>query len=71
VQSLACQLLPRLEPDWLLLADRNFCCFKDWCTAVDTGAALVRRIWSDIRLPVLELLPDGSYLSVLVDPKIA
>jgi len=69
-QSLARQLLPQLEPDWLLLADRNFYCFKDWCTAADTGAALVWRVKSDIRLPVLELLPDGSCRSVLVNPKI-
>jgi hypothetical protein len=69
-QSLARKLLPQLEPDWLLLADRNFYCFKDWCTAADTGAALLWRVKSDIRLPVLELLPDGSYRSVLVNPKI-
>src|SRR5215468_1151130 len=64
-QSLARQLLPRLEPDWLLLADRNFYCFKDWCTAADTGAALLWRVKSGIRLPVLELLADGSCRSVL------
>src|SRR5215467_1235015 len=64
-QSLARQLLPQLEEDWLLLADRNFYCFKDWCTAADTGAALLWRVKSDIRLPVLELLADGSYRSVL------
>ena len=69
-QSLARELLPRLEEDWLLIADRNFYCFKDWCTAADTGAALLWRVKSDIRLPVLELLPDGSYRSVLVNPKI-
>jgi len=69
-QSLARQLLPQLEPDWLLLADRNFYCFKDWCTAADTGAALLWRVKSDIRLPVLGLLADGSYRSVLVNPKI-
>ena len=33
-------------------------------------AALLWRVKSDIRLPVLELLPDGSYRSVLVNPKI-
>jgi len=42
-QSLARRLLPQLEEDWLLLADRNFYCFKDWCTAADTGAALAWR----------------------------
>src|SRR3984957_5315990 len=40
-QSLARELLPRLEEDWLLIADRNFYCFRDWCAAADTGAALL------------------------------
>ena len=69
-QSLARTLYPRLEEDWLLIADRNFCNWADWCTAADTGAALLWRVKSDLRLPVLELLPDGSYRSVLVNPKI-
>jgi hypothetical protein len=61
---------PAAGGDWLLIADRNFYCFRDWCTAADTGAALLWRVKWDIRLPVLELLPDGSYRSVLVNPKI-
>jgi hypothetical protein len=69
-QSLARTLYPRLREDWLLIADRNFYCFRDWCTAADTGAALLWRVKSDIRLPALEMLPDGSYRSVLVNPKI-
>ena len=69
-QSLARQLFPRLDEGWLLLADRNFYCFRDWCTAADTGAALLWRVKSDIRLPALEPLPDGSFRSVLVNPKI-
>jgi hypothetical protein len=69
-QSLARGLYPRLEEDWLLLADRNFCNWADWCAAADSGAALLWRVKSDLRLPVLELLPDGSYRSVLVNPKI-
>ncbi len=67
-QFLARDLYPRLEEDWLLIADRNFYCWKDWCAAADTGAALLWRVKSDILLPVLELLPDGSYRSVLVNP---
>ena len=69
-QSLARQLYPRLEEDWLLIADRNFYNWADWCTAAGTGAALLWRVRSDLRLPVLELLPDGSYRSVLLTPKI-
>lgn len=34
-QSLARELYQRLEPDWLLIADRNFYNFADWCAAAD------------------------------------
>ena len=69
-QSLARRLYPRLEEDWLLIADRNFYSWDDWGAAADTGAALLWRVKADLRLPVLDLLPDGSYRSVLVSPKI-
>ena len=44
-QALARRLYPGLEEDWLLLADRNFYSFKDWCAAAGTGAALLWRVW--------------------------
>ena len=69
-QSLARELYQRLEEDWLLIADRNFLNWADWCTAADSGAALLWRVKADLTLPVLELLPDGSYRSVLISPKI-
>jgi len=69
-QSLARELYPRLEPGWLLIADRVFYGWDSWCAAADTGAALLWRVRGDLRLPVLELLPDGSYQSVLLSPKI-
>ena len=69
-QSLARRLYRRLEEDWLLIADRNFYGWQDWCAAADTGAALLWRVKADLRLPVLHLLPDGSYRSALVNPKI-
>ena len=69
-QSLARQLYPRLEEDWLLIADRNFYNWEDWCAAADTGAALLWRVKSDLTLIPLEFLPDGSYRSVLVNPKV-
>jgi hypothetical protein len=69
-QSLARELYPRLEEDWLLIADRNFYNWQDWCIAADTGAALLWRVKSNLALPVLELLPDGSYRSVLLNPKV-
>jgi Insertion element 4 transposase N-terminal len=65
-QSLARTLWPRLEEGWLLLADRMFYGWPDWCAAADSGADLLWRVKDNVRLPYLELLPDGSYRSVLV-----
>jgi hypothetical protein len=69
-QSLARTLYPRLEEDWLLIADRNFYNWQDWCTAADTGAALLWRVKSDLTLVPLEFFRDGSYHSVMVNPKV-
>jgi hypothetical protein len=63
-------MLPHLEEDSLMIADRNFYNWEGWCAAADTGAALLWRVKADLGLPVLELLPDGSYRSVLVSLKI-
>ena len=68
-QSLARTLYPRLE-GWLLLADRLFYNWADWCAAAGSGADLLWRVKEDIKLPFLELLPDGSYRSVLVKTSI-
>lgn len=69
-QTLARRLYPRLDPDWLLIADRSFYNWADWCAAADSGAQLLWRVKADLRLPVLEFLPDGSYTSVLINPTI-
>jgi len=69
-QALARRLLPRLERDWLLIADRNFYSWADWGTAAGTGAALLWRVKSNLGLPVLEPLPDGSWRSVLISPRV-
>jgi hypothetical protein len=67
-QALARRMFGRLEPDWLLIADRGFYNWADWQAAAATGAALLWRVKADLRLPVLQLLPDGSYLSVVAKP---
>ena len=69
-QSLARRLYARLAEDWLLIADRNFCNWQDWKAAAASGAALLWRAEADLALPALDILPDGSYSSVLVSPKI-
>jgi hypothetical protein len=70
-QALAGRLYPRLEEDWLLLADRNFFGWDAWCAAAGTGAALLWRVKANLRLPVLEVLPDGSWRSVLINRKVS
>jgi hypothetical protein len=69
-QSLARTLYPRLDEDWLLMADRLFYNWQDWCAATDTGAALLWRVKADLVLDPLEFYRDGSYRSVLVNPKV-
>src|SRR5258708_7363593 len=69
-KSMSRKLYRRLEEDWLLIADRNFFNWADWCAAADSGAQLLWRVKADLTLPVLDLLPDGSYSSVLINPKV-
>ena len=69
-QALARKLYPDLEEDWLLIADRNFYSWAGWRAAAGTGAALLWRVRSNVSLPVLEPLPDGSWRSVLIRPRI-
>lgn len=72
-QKLARELYPDLEPDWLLIADRNFYGFLDWNAARATGADLLWRASASVKPPVLGAHPDGSYPSVvfkrLISPK--
>jgi hypothetical protein len=69
-RALAEQILPCLEPDMLVTADRNFYSFALWKAFHETGADLLWRVSSTIEIPVLQWLPDGSYLSLICDPKI-
>jgi hypothetical protein len=69
-QVLARQLWPHVEPGWLLIADRNFVNWADWHAAAASGAQLLWRLKSNHRLPVLEVLPDGSYQSILINPSV-
>ena len=69
-RALAEQILPRLEPDMLVTADRNFYSFELWGKFRKTGADLLWRVNANVELPVLRWLPDGSYLSVACNPKV-
>jgi hypothetical protein len=65
-QTLASQLLGALRPGMLMLADRGFTSYALWQAAAATGADLLWRASGVLTLPVLDVLPDGSYLSRLV-----
>jgi hypothetical protein len=67
-RALALPMLSRLGRDWLVFADRGFYSWETWCAADDAGAALAWRLAEGLRLPVIEWLPDGSYVSVVLDP---
>ena len=54
----------------MLVADRGFYSYKAWDTAAATGAALLWRAPTQLALPVVRVLPDGTYLSVVMDSAI-
>jgi transposase IS4-like protein/DDE family transposase len=66
-QTLVPELLPDIEPDMLVLADRGFYSYKLYLAITETGAQVVFRASSKLVLPVFETYPDGSYRSVLLD----
>jgi hypothetical protein len=69
-KTLAKRLYGRLQPGELLTADRNFYSFQAWGDAVATGAALLWRAPTQLQLPLVRVLADGTYASVLVEPKL-
>lgn len=64
--TLARELLDRLGPGMLVLADRGFTGFPLWQAAAATGADLLWRAKGNAVLPVLERLDDGSFISEIV-----
>lgn len=57
------RLLPLLQKDMLLLADRGFGCYPFFSECIKTGASLVFRIRSNMKFAKEKILPDGSFLS--------
>lgn len=63
--TLAAEVVTRLTPDMLCIADRSFYGFELWRKASSTGAALVWRVKRNMLLDCNKRLPDGSYLSTI------
>jgi transposase IS4-like protein/DDE family transposase len=61
--ELAQEVLPRLLPGMLCLADRGFYSYRLWQQALQSGGDLLWRVKGNLRLPVQQRLSDGSYLS--------
>jgi hypothetical protein len=62
-RELATPLTRLIEPDMLVIADRGFFSYELWRSYLQAGAQLLWRIAAGPRLPVLHVLPDGSYIS--------
>lgn len=56
-------LLDRLEPGMLCVADRGFYSFEAWQKASKTGADLLWRVKDNLKLESIKDLPDGSWLA--------
>ena len=63
--TMAVELIDRLEPGTLLLADRGFCGFPLWSRAVASGADLLWRAMPNMKPRPIETLADGSWLAEL------
>lgn len=60
---LAREVLPQLSRGMLCMADRYFYGFDLWQEAAATGADLLWRVKTNLVLPCLDVLADGSYVS--------
>lgn len=69
-RALAKQITSWVEPDMLVTADRNFYGFDLWAQFRQADADLLWRVNANLGLPVLRWLPDGSYLSLIYNPKV-
>lgn len=65
-RDLARPLLASVTSDMLVLADRGFYSREFWGQAAATGAQLLWRVQSGLKLHAVTELADGSYLSVLL-----
>jgi len=63
--TLAAEVVKRLQPGMLCLADRNFFGYELWRKAQATGCDLLWRVKSNAALPCERRLRDSSYLSTL------
>ncbi|MDO1486980.1 IS4 family transposase [Rhodococcus rhodochrous] len=61
--AMAREVIDRLQPGVVLLADRYFYGFDLWARAAATGADLLRRVKTNLRPTHVQTLADGSWLA--------
>jgi hypothetical protein len=64
-RELAAALRPAVENDMLIIFDRGFYSYNFFTHFSETGADLLFRVAASLKLPVLQRLPDNSYLSAI------
>ena len=64
--ELSRELAGRFTPGMLVLADRGFYGFRLWAQAAATGADLLWRVKTNLRLRHQEPLADGSWLATII-----
>lgn len=69
-RELLSRILTMFEPGMIVLADRGFFSYDLWKAAAATGADLLWRLSDSVKIPVLQRLPDGSYRSELLPPRV-
>ena len=65
--ELSRQLVARLQPGMLCLADRGFYSFATWSQGAATGADLLWRVKNNLGLEPVDDLADGSWLAHVFD----
>jgi Insertion element 4 transposase N-terminal/Transposase DDE domain len=68
-QALTGELTPLLGEGLLVVADRNFLSHAALTQTLATSAHVLWRARADVDLPVLSVLDDGTYTSLVADPK--
>ena len=56
-----------IGPGMIVMADAGLYSYENFRLVVDSGADALFRVGANVGLPVLEWLPDGSYLSFIAD----
>jgi hypothetical protein len=56
-----------VEPGMVVTADADLYSYQLLCMIIESGADAVLRVGANVGLPVLEWLPDGSYVSHIAD----